>query len=104
MTQEAQGTFEVTITPQDSDDGIGRLAIAKAWSGDLAGTGHGVMLSAGAPPPGAAGSGPSRAVGPPTIHSHGVVSADGPRGGGGHRRPGRGRLGARRPRAQPRRA
>ncbi len=55
MNQEAQGTFEVAITPQDSDDGIGRLAIAKTWSGDLAGTGHGLMLSAGDPTQGSAG-------------------------------------------------
>ena len=55
MTETAQGTFEVTITPQDSDDGIGRLTIAKTWSGDLAGTGHGLMLSAGDPTQGSAG-------------------------------------------------
>ena len=55
MTERAQGTFEVTITPQDSDDGIGRLAIAKTWSGDLAGTGHGLMISAGDPTLGSAG-------------------------------------------------
>ena len=55
MTQVAQGTFEVTITPLDSDDGIGRLSIAKTWSGDLAGAGHGLMLSAGDPTQGDAG-------------------------------------------------
>src|SRR4051794_927793 len=55
MTRTAQGTFEVTITPLDSDDGIGRLAIAKTWSGDLAGEGHGLMLSAGDPSDGSAG-------------------------------------------------
>ena len=35
--------------------GIGRLAIAKTWSGDLAGVGHGLMLSAGDPTQGRAG-------------------------------------------------
>src|SRR3954470_653818 len=55
MTQHAHGTFEVSITPQDSHDGIGRLTIAKTWAGDLAGTGHGLMLSAGDPTQGRAG-------------------------------------------------
>jgi hypothetical protein len=55
MTETAHGTFEVTITPQDSDDGIGRLALAKAWSGDLYGAGHGLVLSAGDPAQGRAG-------------------------------------------------
>jgi Protein of unknown function (DUF3224) len=55
MTQIARGTFEVTITPLDSDDGIGRLSIAKTWSGDVTGTGHGLMLSAGDPTQGSAG-------------------------------------------------
>ena len=49
MTQTARGTFEVTITPQESDDGIGHLTLDKTWTGDLAGTGHGLMLSAGDP-------------------------------------------------------
>jgi hypothetical protein len=55
MTQHAHGTFEVTITPVESDDGIGRFRIEKAWSGDLAGTGRGLMLSAGDPTRQAAG-------------------------------------------------
>lgn len=55
MTDFARGTFEVTITAQDLDDGIGRLTIAKTWSGDLAGVGHGLMLSAGDPTQGRAG-------------------------------------------------
>ena len=55
MTAHAHGTFEVSITPQDSDDGIGRLAITKTWAGDLTGTGHGLMLSAGDPTQGRAG-------------------------------------------------
>jgi hypothetical protein len=55
MTETARGTFEVTVTPQDADGGIGRFALAKTWHGDLAGTGHGLMLSAGDPSKGAAG-------------------------------------------------
>jgi hypothetical protein len=55
MTRTAQGTFEVTIAPLDSEDGIGRLSIAKTWSGDLAGVGRGLMLSAGDPTQGSAG-------------------------------------------------
>ena len=49
MTEHAHGTFEVTVTPQPSDDGIGRFELTKTWSGDLTGTGHGLMLSAGDP-------------------------------------------------------
>jgi hypothetical protein len=55
MSQTAHGTFEVTITPQDPDGGIGRFALTKTWQGDLSGTGHGLMLSAGDPAQGAAG-------------------------------------------------
>ena len=54
MTQTATGTFEVTLTPADDDRGIGRMLIAKTWSGDLAGDGHGQMLSAGDPASGSA--------------------------------------------------
>jgi hypothetical protein len=55
MTQQtATGTFEVTITPVDDDRGIGRMLIAKTWSGDLEGSGHGQMLSAGDPASGSA--------------------------------------------------
>ncbi len=49
MTQHAHGTFEVTITPDDPEDGIGRFRLEKAWSGDLVGHGRGLMLSAGDP-------------------------------------------------------
>jgi hypothetical protein len=56
MTEIARGTFEVTLTPQPDDgSGIGRLELAKTWSGDLAGAGHGLMLSAGDPAQGSAG-------------------------------------------------
>jgi hypothetical protein len=55
MTQTARGAFDVTITPQEPDGDIGRMTIAKTWTGDLAGTGHGLMLSAGDPAQGRAG-------------------------------------------------
>jgi Protein of unknown function (DUF3224) len=55
MTQTARGTFEVTITPAEDDRGVGRMLIAKTWTGDLAGEGHGQMLSAGDPTTGSAG-------------------------------------------------
>ena len=55
MSETARGTFEVSITPQDPDDGIGRFDLAKTWSGDLAGTGHGQMLTVGDPAQGSAG-------------------------------------------------
>jgi hypothetical protein len=55
-TRTARGTFEVTVTPQPPDDsGIGRFELAKAWSGDLTGDGHGLMLSAGDPAQGSSG-------------------------------------------------
>jgi hypothetical protein len=49
MTTHARGTFEVTITPDEPVDGIGRFRLEKTWSGDLAGRGRGLMLSAGDP-------------------------------------------------------
>ncbi len=55
MSQTARGTFEVAITPQETDDAIGRLTIDKTWSGDLTAAGHGLMLSAGDPTQGRAG-------------------------------------------------
>jgi Protein of unknown function (DUF3224) len=47
----ARGSFEVRMTPQaeaDAADGstLGRMALDKAYAGDLAGTGKGAMLSA----------------------------------------------------------
>lgn len=55
MTETARGTFEVSLTPQEPDGGIGRFGIAKTWHGDLSGAGHGLMLSAGDPAQGSAG-------------------------------------------------
>jgi hypothetical protein len=50
MTEHARGTFTVQITPaDDAPAGIGRMQLAKTWSGDLSGAGHGLMLSAGDP-------------------------------------------------------
>lgn len=51
----ARGTFEVRISPAESAlDRLGRFDLAKTWSGELSGVGHGVMLSAGDPESGAA--------------------------------------------------
>lgn len=56
MSEHATGTFTVQITPDtDAPVGIGRMQIAKGWSGDLSGTGYGLMLSAGDPGQQAAG-------------------------------------------------
>jgi len=55
MTEHAHGTFEVTMTPQPSDDGIGRFDLAKRWHGDLDATSAGLMLSGGDPAGGRAG-------------------------------------------------
>lgn len=55
MSPTARGTFEVALTPQEPDHGIGRFEIIKTWRGDLAGEGRGLMLSAGDPAQGAAG-------------------------------------------------
>lgn len=46
----AKGTFEVTITPQAHQEGVGdaavgRFALTKAFSGDMNGTGSGQMLA-----------------------------------------------------------
>lgn len=54
MLHHARGTFVVQLTPQptaaaEADAQLGRLAIAKQFSGDLTGTSAGVMLSARTP-------------------------------------------------------
>ena len=52
----ARGTFDVAMVPQDASvEGTGQFGIAKSWSGDLAGPGSGLMLSAGDPESGHAG-------------------------------------------------
>lgn len=60
MTRHARGTFEVQLTPQPLTDaeaapGLGRLAIAKVFVGDLAGSSWGEMLSARTAVEGSAG-------------------------------------------------
>ena len=51
MTKHATGPFEVKITPQPTDDKsetpLGRMSIDKQLHGDLEGTSHGEMLTAG---------------------------------------------------------
>lgn len=51
MDSSARGTFEVQLTPQplaqpDADPGLGRMAIAKQFTGDMAGEAAGEMLTA----------------------------------------------------------
>jgi hypothetical protein len=55
MTQHAKGTFEVALAPlgdnpsgNDAADGttLGRMSLDKRFTGDLAGTGQGQMLTA----------------------------------------------------------
>jgi len=60
MTMHARGTFEVKMTPQPAQDGvgdpgIGRMALDKRFHGDLEATGKGQMLAAGTDVPGSAG-------------------------------------------------
>ena len=55
MSEIARGAFDVILTPLEPEGGIGRFGISKTWHGDLAGSGHGLMLSAGDPAQGAAG-------------------------------------------------
>jgi hypothetical protein len=60
MTRHARGTFEVKMTPQPAQDGvgdpgIGRMALDKQFHGDLEATGKGQMLAAGTEVPGSAG-------------------------------------------------
>jgi hypothetical protein len=52
MAMHAHGAFEVSLTPQKADNkpaenaGIGRMAIAKTFTGDLEAASEGEMLSA----------------------------------------------------------
>ena len=58
MTNQASGTFDVKITPQDdkSEDALlGRMTIDKQFHGDLAATSKGQMLSAMTATKGSAG-------------------------------------------------
>jgi len=48
VTQQASGTFAVTLTPQECGEAtLGRMAIDKRFEGDLEGTSKGEMLAAG---------------------------------------------------------
>lgn len=60
MTMHASGTFEVKMTPQPAQDGvgdpgIGRMALDKQFHGDLEANGKGQMLAAGTDVLGSAG-------------------------------------------------
>ena len=60
MTTHASGTFEVRLTPQQHEEGVGdptvgRLAISKKFHGDLEGTSLAQMLAVGTDVKGSAG-------------------------------------------------
>lgn len=60
VLQQADGTFEVTLTPQEHDPGRGgagpgRMLIDKQFLGDIAGTSQGEMLAIRSETPGSAG-------------------------------------------------
>mgnify|MGYP003434344887 len=60
MTQQATGTFEVTMQPQGEPDSLagnalGRMSLEKRFTGDLVATGRGQMLTAMTSTKGSAG-------------------------------------------------
>jgi len=60
MTNSARGTFDVTLTPQASDDAgggasVGRMSIAKQFHGELEATSAGQMLAVNTDVDGSAG-------------------------------------------------
>lgn len=55
MMTRASGTFDVTLTPQPSENAIGRMVIVKQFHGDLEATSTGEMLAAGTVIPNSAG-------------------------------------------------
>ena len=58
MSQHANGTFEVKLTPApdtSTDKMLGRMTIEKQWHGDLEGTSNGQMLTGGDISKGSAG-------------------------------------------------
>ena len=58
MTQDATGTFEVKLNPQDDKTGdarMGRMTIEKQWQGEIQGTSTGQMLTGGDLKTGSAG-------------------------------------------------
>src|SRR6185369_1022221 len=46
MTNRASGTFEVKMSPQETDMSVGRMTIDKQFQGDLVGASKGQMLMA----------------------------------------------------------
>jgi hypothetical protein len=60
MANHAEGTFEIKMSPQPAQDGVGdptvgRMAIDKHFHGDLEGYGKGQMLAVGTAVDGSAG-------------------------------------------------
>jgi len=55
MSTRAAGSFQVTLTPQDSDGMLARMSIGKTFHGDLEASSSGQMLSAGTAVKGSAG-------------------------------------------------
>lgn len=57
MANNAKGTFEVKLTPEESGEGsvVGRMTIAKGFSGDIVGTSEGLMVMTGTAVQGSAG-------------------------------------------------
>jgi hypothetical protein len=60
MSSHARGSFEVKVTPQPPQDGVGdpsvgRMTIEKQFRGDLEGVGRGQMLAMGTAVDGSAG-------------------------------------------------
>jgi len=57
MTNRASGTFEVTVSPEATDDSgvLGRMSIDKQFHGDLEAGSKGQMLTAGTSVKGSAG-------------------------------------------------
>jgi len=60
VTKHAKGTFEVKVIPQAAEDNIGdptvgRMALDKTFSGDIAGTSKGQMLAVRSAVEGSAG-------------------------------------------------
>jgi hypothetical protein len=57
MTNRASGTFEVTVSPEATDDSgvLGRMSIDKQFRGDLEAGSKGQMLTAGTSVKGSAG-------------------------------------------------
>jgi len=58
MSEHANGTFEVKLTPQDDkteDKSMGRMTLEKQWQGEVQGTSTGQMLTGGDVKTGSAG-------------------------------------------------